>query len=212
MPSRFGQTMHRHDDYKVQREFERISRQTSSVQDTISFQQTNGSGATGTSPDNKPTLWALTVEKNGNIVARDKDKKIVQVLNFKDYNTFDTAVPIDCRVIWEIQKKIPKKDLLTIENGIQTDIQAVAKLRRGDLNKWLEEVIYDYLQFEDKHHTHYQTLASDIWEVHHRLYKKPSVNLFDENMKSIVGVIKHTTNNDYEVYFKNAIKGYAISN
>jgi len=83
-----------------------------------------------------------------------------------------------------------------------TGLEYLGKINSDELNEGLA----------DANHVHYQTLASDVWEVHHGLYKKPSVNLFDEDMNSIVGVIKHTTNNDYEVYFKNAIKGYAISN
>lgn len=35
MPSRFGQTMHRHDDYKVQREFERKNRDISNLEERL---------------------------------------------------------------------------------------------------------------------------------------------------------------------------------
>ena len=65
-----GATMHQHNDYKVQQEFERVNKAASKVSETISFQQGNG-GRGGSSTNvtnntnitNEPTLWALTIQK-----------------------------------------------------------------------------------------------------------------------------------------------------
>lgn len=174
-----GATMHQHNDYKIQQEFERVGRAASKVSETILYQQSN-SGNRGITNTIEPTLWALTIEKNGIIQLANSDKKIVQVLNFKEVPRSFTAKPISCLVKWNIEKQIPSTDLLTIPNGIGMDIKAVAELDKRDLDEWLNSVIYYYLNtVTDKNAIQLQSVPSAIWTCNHGLSKYVSISTFD---------------------------------
>lgn len=174
-----GATMHQHSDIKVQQEFERVGRATSKISETIAYQQNNG-GNRGISKPTEPTLWALTIEKNGVVQLVNSDKKIVQVLNFQEVPKVYSAKPISCLVKWNIEKQIPSTDLLTIPNGIGMNIKAVADIDQRDLLKWLDSVIYYYLNtVTDKHKTQLQSTPSNIWVCDHYLSKYVSISTFD---------------------------------
>lgn len=172
-----GATMHQHSDIKVQQEFERVGRATSKISETIAYQQNNG-GNRGISKPAEPTLWALTIEKNGVVQLVNSDKKIVQVLNFQEVPKVYSAKPISCLVKWNIEKQIPPTDLLTIPNGIGMDIKAVAELDKRDLSEWLDSVIYYYLNtVTDKL---YKVLVSSTDEEANYLENKITASGFSE--------------------------------
>jgi hypothetical protein len=79
-----GATMHQHSDIKVQQEFERVGRATSKISETIAYQQNNG-GNRGISKPTEPTLWALTIEKNGVVQLVNSDKNKFRFLILKKY-------------------------------------------------------------------------------------------------------------------------------
>lgn len=137
MATNKGQTLHQHNDYKVQQEFERVARNTSSLSSTISH-QTTGNGGGGTT-NTEPTLWALTILKNGQIQLTNSDKKIVQVLDF--IGNKPSGKFIDSNIYWEMTKTIPNPTLTTIPEAITIQIRAIGKVSVVDIL----ETIKDYI-------------------------------------------------------------------
>ena len=62
----------------------------------------------------------------------------------------------------------------------------------------------------DKHYTHTQASASEVWEITHNLGKHPAVTCADTAGTEIIGEIQYTTVNTLTVTFsaRNAGKAY----
>lgn len=70
----------------------------------------------------------------------------------------------------------------------------------------------------DKHYEHVQSVASDTWDVNHKLDKYPSVQLFHSDGSLFIAPIKHIdslgndSKNDTRIILDEAITGKAIFN
>lgn len=128
MPTTFGQTGFYHDDYKVQREFERINRKISEANTTASQEQIITNTPVGDDVVAEPVesvQWALTLLKNNIPI---NDVKVVQAINYlRDYieyiePTQDIRIPIE----FSVQKVFIDSNLATVDNAVQMNIIANA--------------------------------------------------------------------------------------
>lgn len=162
-----GATMHQHNDYKVQQEFERVNKAASKVSETISFQQGNG-GRGGSSTNvtnntnitNEPTLWALTIQKNSVTQVAPNDKKKIQVVNFQD-NTYNGKT-FDCYISWEMTKESPSPDFLTIPDGLRISIKAKGKISvvemLNEIKTYITQLVSGDMSIANDHTTEYPKL------------------------------------------------------
>lgn len=64
----------------------------------------------------------------------------------------------------------------------------------------------------DKHYTHNQNTASDVWIINHGLGKNPSVTVVDSAGTEVVGDIEHIDTNTVKIIFSAAFSGKAYFN
>lgn len=64
----------------------------------------------------------------------------------------------------------------------------------------------------DKHYTHNQGTASDVWEVTHDLGKEPAVTIIDSAGTEVIGEVEHVSLNKCILRFEGAFSGKAIFN
>lgn len=64
----------------------------------------------------------------------------------------------------------------------------------------------------DKHYTHNQEMASDVWEVTHDLGKEPAVTIIDSAGTEVIGEVEHVSLNKCILRFEGAFSGKAIFN
>lgn len=65
---------------------------------------------------------------------------------------------------------------------------------------------------EDKHFAFTQNIASDVWEVEHKLNKYPSVTIVDSADNVVVGDIVYLDENNVRLVFSSAFSGKAYLN
>lgn len=64
----------------------------------------------------------------------------------------------------------------------------------------------------DRHYVHSQVQASEVWEVHHNLGKKPSVTVVDSGGNVVVGSITHLDVNSLTITFSASFGGECYCN
>lgn len=64
----------------------------------------------------------------------------------------------------------------------------------------------------DKHYTHIQIAASNIWTVQHNLNKYPAIIAIDSGNSIVVGDIEYLTTNTFTITFSTAFSGKVYCN
>lgn len=140
MPVIHGQTMHEHDDYKVQQEFERLSRAVSAQNKIVEALDPDKAEnfKPGNNPEHNPirtkivkAIWALTNEHNREIIS----KKVVQDENFVDTGKGHPKYEIG--IIWELIAEKLEQELRTIPEAERVNIKAWAYTNPLQFVTWL---------------------------------------------------------------------------
>lgn len=143
MPTNAGQTGWRHDDYKVQREFERVGRMATSKQEGSSLVIQSGSNPS--SQGNKPeqtipiSSYCFTTKHNGIVVQKPK---VIEAFNFVDQGTnSDIRFPIK----FEINNTLLEQELCSDTNNeyMQSVIKAFANVPESFVSNILIEAEND---------------------------------------------------------------------
>ena len=119
MPSNHGQTSHLHDDYKIQRDLERVARQGKSkmvVQGGGSGSSGNVSisGGTGTEPATTSYPWALSVRQNYETPIINP--KMIQSLNFLGGNMMITGAFSKFPIKFEVESEELENKYKSVED------------------------------------------------------------------------------------------------
>lgn len=130
MPSPHGQTSHQHDDYKIQRDLERVGRKGKSqtIRGGVNIGNTGAGGSNTQTGENDPnnitTLWALSVRKNNDIPI--VNPKWIQSLNFKSdimrgaggFSVLPIKVDLESQSLEEKYKSHPENKIRQAEIGL----------------------------------------------------------------------------------------------
>lgn len=115
-----GHTGWHHDDYKVQREFERLYGSLHMIKEAL---VDAGLVQPITLPNSKTgevkALWALTTKKDNRIIGKPK---VVQSLHFKGKNLIPDKRYYE--IVWDLRPKTLEKELRTIDDAQETEIRA----------------------------------------------------------------------------------------
>lgn len=65
---------------------------------------------------------------------------------------------------------------------------------------------------QDKHFTHTQSVAAEVWEITHNLGKIPSITVVDSAGTEVIGEYKHISENEVKLTFNGAFSGKAYLN
>lgn len=65
---------------------------------------------------------------------------------------------------------------------------------------------------KDKHYTHEQAIASDVWVIKHNLNKKPSIEVVDSAENIVIGDYEYNDLNTVTLRFNGAFTGKAYFN